>query len=415
MKNRKIKVLHIITHLHVGGAQDNTLLTLEQHDRKKFDVTLMCAPEGDWVSRAQNIPELKIVFIDKLTRPIHLFSDVIAFFKILRHLRKVEYDIVHTHSSKPGFLGRIAAKMAKVPLVIHTIHGFPFHDFMPKIPRLFFIFLEKQCARLSDRIITVSRLNLEKAVELGIAPKDKFTNIYSGIDFCKFKATGDRDSKRQELGIPADHLIVGMIGRLSKQKSPWNLIDAAPLVLEKFPNTCFISVGSGELFDNMKARVHKHNLEKHFMFLGWRQDIADLLQLFDVYTLPSQWEGLGRSLTEAMYLKKAVVASAVEGVPEIVENGETGLLVPANNPRLLAEGICRLLADENLRRKMGEKAFQKVCEIFKVEKMVADIERLYVVSLQESLRRQVHTQKTNAANSRQEKTYISQKDEVVSS
>lgn len=415
MKNRKIKVLHIITHLHVGGAQDNTLLTIEQHDRKKFEVTLMCAPEGDWIARAQKIPDLQIVFIDKLTRPIHLVNDVIAFFKILGHLRKFEYDIVHTHSSKPGFLGRIAAKMVKVPLIIHTIHGFPFHDFMPKIPRAFFIFLEKQCARLSDKMITVSRLNLKKALELGIAPKDKFTNIYSGIDFCKFKMTGDREGKRQELGIPTDHLIVGMIGRLSKQKSPWNLIDAAPLVLKKFQNTCFISVGSGELFENMKARVLKLKLEKHFLFLGWRQDIADLLHLFDVYTLPSQWEGLGRSLTEAMYLKKAVVASAVEGVPEIVEDGETGLLVPANNPHLLAERICHLLADEKLRTYLGENAHNKVCEIFKAEKMVAEIEHLYVASLQEKSGQQIEMQNSKLTKDAQEKSFISQKDEVISS
>lgn len=363
--------------MHVGGAQDNTLLTVERHDRKKFNVTLMCSAEGAWVDRAKSIPDLKIVFVDKLTRPIHPVSDVLAFFQIYRHLKHEKYDIVHTHSSKPGFLGRIAAKLANVPVVVHTIHGFPFHDFMLPVLRRFFIFLEKKCARLSDKLITVSKLNLKKTLDLGIAPKDKLVNIYSGIDFRNFDHKIDGNEIRNALAIPQNSLVVGIIGRLSKQKSPWNLVKAAPLVLKKHPNTIFVSVGNGELQKEMYALAEKLKLGKQFKFLGFREDIANLLHIFDVYTLPSQWEGLGRSLTEAMYMKKAVIASAVEGVPELVEHGKTGLLVPPNDPEKLAESICQLLGDTLLRNNLGKKAHFKVKDIFEADKMVVDIEKLY--------------------------------------
>ncbi len=415
MRNKKIKVLHIITHLRVGGAQDNTLLTVERHDRTKYDVTLMCAPDGAWVERAQKIPELKIVFIEKLTRPIHPISDARAFLQIYRHLKNETYDIVHTHSSKPGFLGRIAAKLAKVPVVVHTIHGFPFHDFMAPALHGFFAFLEKQCAKLSDKMITVSKLNLKKTVELGIAPERKLINIYSGIDFNKFKKKMDGKNKRAELGIPENCFVVGMIGRLSQQKSPWNLIKAAPAVLARHPNTLFISVGNGELLEKMQTLARKLNIGDKFKFLGLRRDIAELLHIMDVYTLPSQWEGLGRSLTEAMYMKKAVVASDVEGVPEIVENGRTGLLVPANNPQRLAESIVQLLADRELREKLGEKAHCKVCEIFKAEKMVADIEKLYLDSMQEKTLLQVRASSENSNNTAASQRITSAQDEIVPS
>ncbi|KAA3617970.1 MAG: glycosyltransferase family 1 protein [Calditrichaeota bacterium] len=414
MRRKKIKVIHIITHLHVGGAQDNTLLTVERHDRKKIDVTLMCAPDGYWVERAQKIPDLRLVFIDKLTRPIHPISDISAFFQIYSHLKKEGYDIVHTHSSKPGFLGRIAAKMAKVPIVVHTIHGFPFHDFMSPVLRRFFTYLEKQCAKLSDKMITVSNLNLKKAVQLQIAPAEKFTNIYSGIDFCNFDKKVDCNKKRAELGIPDDHFIVGMIGRQSKQKSPWNLIKAAPAILKAHPKTCFVSVGSGELFKDMQKLVNTMNLSEKFIFLGQRHDIAELLQIFDVYTLPSQWEGLGRSLTEAMYLKKAIVASDVEGVPELVEDGKTGLLVPPNNPALLAESIISLLANQKKREQLGANAHNRVKEDFQAAKMVDDIENLYEECLHGSQGQAVKIDKSNVNGSNSKGKIIPKTDRIVS-
>ena len=379
----KTKILHLITNLPVGGAQDNTLITVERLDRSKFDVTLMCAPEGKWVQRARQLSDVNLIFVEELRREIHLFYDVTAFFRIYRFIRRGRYAIVHTHSSKPGFLGRLAARLAGVPVIIHTIHGFPFHDFMPASVRKFYIWIERQLARVTDYLVTVSRLNLEKAVQLHIAKRDKLVNVYSGIDFEKFDVEVDVPRKCHELGLRPGDKIVGMVGRLSEQKAPWNLIQAIPQVLRHHPGTLFVFVGDGELKDNMQALAKDLNVSAHTLFLGFRDDVAEVMQTLDVYVLPSQWEGLGRSLTEAMYLERPVVATAVEGVPELVENGKTGILVPPNQPQALAHAIAELLSDPQKSRQLGEAARRKVEGSFEAKHMLNDLERLYNIALKD--------------------------------
>ena len=381
--NNRIKVLHIITNLPVGGAQDNTLLTVERLDRARYEVSLMCSPEGHWVRRAAHIPDLNLIFIDELVRPISIFRDLIAFWRIYRHIRKQRYTIVHTHSSKPGFTGRLAAWLARVPVIVHTIHGFPFHDFMPAFARHFYIRIERLLSRLTTRLVTVSKLNLEKAVKLGLAEREKFVNIYSGIDFEKFSVIADVYRKRQELGVAEHEYVVGMVGRFSEQKAPWNFIAAMPHVLHRYRNTRFVMVGDGELMAEMKALAEKLEVSRHVSFLGFRDDVAEILQTFDVYVLSSQWEGLGRSLTEAMFLGRAVVATDVEGVPELVQHGKTGILVPANNPEALAREIASLLADPEKRARLGHVAREKVDDTFDANRMVHELDRLYQKLLRE--------------------------------
>ncbi|NIR50719.1 glycosyltransferase family 4 protein, partial [candidate division KSB1 bacterium] len=181
--NKRIKILHIITNLPVGGAQDNTLLTVEKLDRQKYEVSLLCSSKGEWRERAKQIKDLNLIFVDELTRKIQIFYDIIALWKLFRIMKREKYTLVHTHSSKPGVLGRIAAKLTGVPVIIHTIHGFPFHDFMNPVVKKSLIVMERILSRFSDRLITVSKLNLEKAVTLRLAERSKFLNIYSGIDF----------------------------------------------------------------------------------------------------------------------------------------------------------------------------------------------------------------------------------------
>lgn len=382
----RIKILHLITNLPVGGAQDNTLLTVERLDRDKFDVALMCAPEGQWVTRARQLQEVELIFVKELCREIHPVYDLWAFFRIYSAIRRGRYGIVHTHSSKPGFLGRLAAWLARVPVIIHTIHGFPFHDFMPAEVRRFYIWIERQLARITDYLVTVSRLNLEKAVQLGIAKRDKFVNVYSGIDFEKFDVDIDVPRKKLELGIAEGENVVGMVGRLSEQKAPWNLIQAIPQILAHHPRTRFVFVGDGELRNKMKALARELNVSAHTLFLGFREDVAEILRILDVYVLPSQWEGLGRSLTEAMYLRRAVVATAVEGVPELVESGKTGLLIPPHDPQALAQAVGALLSAPEMRRQMGEAARQKVNGAFEADHMIKDLERLYHKALKDKSR-----------------------------
>lgn len=371
------KVLHIITNLPVGGAQDNTLLTVEKLDRRRYEVALMCSKEGRWVERAMAIKDLEIIFVNELTRPIHIVYDIIAFWKIYRILKKKRYDIVHTHSSKPGFLGRIAAKLAGTSIIIHTIHGFPFHDFMNPLAKSIFIRIERFLSALSDKLITVAILNLEKAISLKIAERSKFENIYSGIDFSQFDIPIDIQQKRRELGVLKGEKIVGMVGRLSKQKAPLDFVLAIPEVLKSTNNVRFVVVGDGELREKTLKLAKQLNVDSKLMVLGFRDDVPELLHTFDVFVLTSLWEGLGRSLTEAMYTGRPVVATAVEGVPELVQDGETGILVPPKDVAAISKAIVTILSDNKTAMKLGQAARQRITESFRIEKMIRNLEKVY--------------------------------------
>jgi len=373
----RTRILHIITNLPVGGAQDNTLLTVERLDRRRFDVCLMCSSEGLWLRRALQLRDVDLVFVDELTRRIHPLFDLIALWRIYRYIKVGRFEIVHTHSSKPGFLGRIAAALAGVPIIIHTIHGFPFHDFMHPLVRRFYILVERSLSKLTHRIVTVSNLNRHKAIQLRLARREKFVNIYSGIDFRKFSRRIDVERKKQELGITNGEKVVGMVGRLSVQKAPWIFIQAIPEILRKERDVRFLVVGDGELRDRMMDLADELDVSDRTMFLGFREDVPELLRVFDVFVLTSQWEGLGRSLTEAMYTGRPVVATEVEGVPELVRHERTGLLVPPRDVRSVAHGVIDLLSDPCKRQRLGEAARRQVRHAFGVERMVSDLEALY--------------------------------------
>ena len=380
----------MITELPVGGAQDNTLLTVEHLDKEKYDVTLMSSPGGSWVDRALSIPDIRVVLNKRLQRKIHPISDLAAIWKIFRHLRREQYDIVHTHSSKPGFLGRVAAKLAGVPIIVHTIHGFPFNDFMNGATRAFYICLEKVASMCADKLITVSKLNRQKAIELKLAKPDKFVNIYSGIDLSRFSAESVAIHKRAELAIPRDHLVVGMVGRLSPQKDTSTFIEAVDIVRNTIPNITCLLAGNGELLPSLEKLSDKLELNDTIRFLGERDDVPEILNVLDVFVLSSLWEGLGRALTEAMAMGKPVVATAVEGVPELVHDRRTGILVQPKDPPSLAQAIEELLQDRDLARKLGQNAQKRVLQNFGFVTMIEKIDHLYDRLLDERLLNQGH-------------------------
>jgi glycosyltransferase involved in cell wall biosynthesis len=367
----------MITELPVGGAQDNTLLTVEHLDKEKYDVTLMSSPGGSWVNRALSIPGIRVVLNDRLQRRIHPISDLAAIWRILQHLHQEQYDIVHTHSSKPGILGRIAARLAGVPIIVHTIHGFPFNDFMSVITKRFYIFLEKIASLCADRLITVSNLNKVKAIELRLAKPDKFVNIYSGIDLSRFTPNSIVSEMKAELSIPQEHFVVGMVGRLSPQKDTFSFIEAVDIVRQEIPNITCLLVGDGELRPSLEKMTNVLGLHETVRFLGERNDVPEILDVLDVFVLSSLWEGLGRALTEAMAMGKPVVATAVEGVPELVHDRQTGILVQPKDPLSLARAIEELLQDRNLARQLGENAQKRVLRDFSFVTMIEKIDDLY--------------------------------------
>lgn len=377
----KPKILHIITNLPVGGAQDNTLLTVEHLPRERYEIHLLFGPEGRWLSRAQSIEGIRCIEMPTLVRPIRLFKDARALLAMTRLIRRERYDIVHTHSSKPGFLGRLAARLAGTPVVIHTIHGFPFNDFMPRVKHDFFVALERWASALTHRLITVSELNRQKAIALGIAPADKFQTIYSGIQFDRFDLPVDRAALRRSLEIEGDRPVIGFVGRLSPQKDPLCFVAAMPEILRRHPGALILMVGDGELRQAVETEAKRLGVDSALRILGFREDVPQLLRAMDLFVLSSRWEGLGRSLTEALYCGLPAVATAVEGVPELITDGETGRLVPPEQPEAIADAVNDLLSNAGRAQAMAAAGQARVKALFDVQRMVDDIDALYQTQL----------------------------------
>lgn len=286
MSRSRLKVLHLITRLVVGGAQDNTLFTVEKHDRTLYDVHLAANPNGSWLHRAQQVAD-RFHPLPNLIRSIHPTKDLYALLNIIYLLRREQYDILHTHSSKAGLLGRIAARIVGVPIVVHTIHGFPFHDFMSPIKRQFYITLERSLQTYADYYITVCELNRIQAINLRLIRPETSRTVYSGISFAKLDRSSNPTLTRQHLNIPDGWQIIVMVGRLDRQKAPHYLIDAFAQVQRQCPNTLLLLVGGGDLRPQLEQQVQRLDLTDYIRFLGSRNDVPDILKVADIFALSS--------------------------------------------------------------------------------------------------------------------------------
>ena len=375
-----VKVLHIITRLIVGGAQENTMLTAVLLDPSRCAVDVVSGPqtgsEGSLIEefRTRDIP---LTIEPALVREINPLKDLLALFRLTRFIRRGRYTIVHTHSSKAGILGRWAAFLAGTPVIVHTVHGWGHHDRQYPLVRRSYILLERVTQRITDKLIVVSPRNIEKGLADGIGTPEKYITIRSGIELDRFRRPSrSREDVRAELGIPVDSAVVGTVTRLSPQKAPLDFLDAAAHVAAQQPNVHFVIVGDGPLRADVEAQVVTLKLTERIHLTGLRRDVPDLLHSFDIFALSSLWEGLPRVLPQAMAAGLPIVATAVDGNAEAVTDGINGLLTPPGDPQAMAAALLRLLNDPFLRRKMGE-AGRTRAEEFSARKMVGDIEVLY--------------------------------------
>lgn len=387
-QGEKIRVLHIITRMIVGGAQENTLLSVEGLNRMdEYEVTLVSGlddgPEGDLLVRARETTRL--VILPELCRNINPLADLVALFKLVKLIRDGRYHIVHTHSSKAGVLGRIAATLAGTPIVVHTLHSLVFHDYQPWVVNRLWWAVKKACAPMTDHFISVSRIIVEKAVRAGIDRPEKFTTIYSGMELDWFlRSQVDGDSVRREFGLPLDAPVVGKIARLFPLKGHDELLDAASEIVRRCPEVRFFLVGDGILYDHLRERARRQGILDNFVFAGLipRERIPEMLAAMDVLVHTSLREGLARVLPQALAMGKPCVSFDIDGAPEVVIPGETGYLVEPGDSVGLAESISRLVADPELRRQMGEAGRQVVDPAFRAETMVAEISEIYQMMLQ---------------------------------
>jgi glycosyltransferase involved in cell wall biosynthesis len=373
---RKINLLYIITKLELGGAQKQLLNLIRRLDKERFNTLLFTAQEGLLAQEASSIADLNLNKSRYLERTINPVKDLLALIELFFFIKKNKIDIVHTHSSKAGILGRLAARLAKVKIIIHTVHGWGFNDYQASLKRNFFIWLERIAATFTDKLIVVSTYDMAKGLEHHIGSANKYAVIKYGIDYQEF-ASNEQNIKK-ELGIPANNSVVTMISCLKPQKSPQDFIRIAALVTKQLSNVKFVLVGDGMLRRAVEDLVNKFNLEEKVILLGWRKDIPRLLSITDVLLLTSLWEGLPIAVLEAMSCAKPVIATNTGGIDEVIRDGDTGFLVKPGNIKMISEKLIILLLDGRLRNIIGQKAKDSLGLDYSIDSMSSTTQRLYV-------------------------------------
>lgn len=374
-------VAHVITLLEWGGAQENTLRTVAGLDTERFERVLVAGSGGMLDDKAAAIPRCRFVRIPALVRRISPFHDaralfaLRAFFSAEKHRAGDVPLVVHTHSSKAGILGRAAARAAGADVVVHSIHGFGFHDGQPAVVRRLFIGLERTVSRWTDAFIAVSRENVRTGVREKIFTEDRCRLIRSGFDPAPFIAAS-RARGRRAIGAAEGVPVAGTVAVFKPQKAPLDFVAAAARVARALPEAIFVMVGGGVLRPAAEEAAARAGLAGRFRFLGWREDVADLMKGFDVFVLTSRWEGLPKVIPQALLCGTPVVATAVDGTREIVTEGADGFLVPPGDVEALARRILEILSGR-ARLSPGAKR-EAILSEFDAEAMVRAQERLYL-------------------------------------
>lgn len=370
------KVVHLITRLDLGGAQQNTLHTVRHLDRAKFEPLLVCGRGGMLEDEAAADSSFRTVFVDSLVRDLDPFHDLLALLELTKLLLAERPAVLHTHSSKAGILGRLAAALAGVPVVVHTYHGFGFHDRQPAPVKALYVFLERLCARASDALIYVSKSNMAYAAAHGITARETAL-IRSGVKLAGLPAPVDKNKLKTSAGVGMHKKLVVSVGNLKPQKNAADFVAAAAIVLAEVPEARFVFLGDGPQRRPLEARAFALGLEGRVLFLGWRRDTAQWLASADAFVMTSLWEGLPRSLVEAMKSGLPPVCYATDGVTDLIEDGVNGYRVEPGDFATLASRVTAILKDEALRKRLGAAAAASIGHEFDIDGMVRSQEALY--------------------------------------
>ena len=371
------KVIHLVTRLDLGGAQQNTLHTVRTLDRTKFEAVLLCGTGGILDAEVKSDSGVRSIFLESLHRDISPFYDLLALLEITKVLLAEKPAILHTHSSKAGILGRLAAVLAGVPVVIHTYHGFGFHDRQPAFVKNIYVYLERLCALFTSALVFVSKANIAYAAEHHLVNPNEAVLIRSGVKLAGLPAKTDAAKLKMSAGIGMHKLLVVSVGNLKPQKNVSDLIEAAALLLPALPDVRFVFIGDGPQRSKLEARAFTLGLQDRFFFLGWRRDAAEWLAAADVFAMTSLWEGLPRSLVEAMKSGLPSVCYATDGVTDLLIDGQNGFAVAPGDIKDMARRLLQLLSDEPLRKRLGAAAADAIGPEFDIDGMVRSQEALY--------------------------------------
>ena len=379
-----MKICHVITRLIIGGAQENTLLTCAGLHEKGHQVCLVTGadtgPEGSLLEEAR-AGGYEVRVVPTLRRAVRPFRDRRAGRDLSRLFAELRPDIVHTHSSKAGILGRLAARRAGVPIVVHTIHGMSFNRTQPVLSRTLYRQADRYCARHTDRIITVADAMTTQAVAAGLGPAHRFITIYSGMR-TEWYDPGryDRREVRKRWGVADDEVVVGTVARLFRHKGYEQLIPAlARAAVHPATRLRFVWIGDGPQRSHYERQLEALGIRSRVIFTGLvaPSEVAELLSGIDILTHASQWEGLPRAVVQAALMEKPAIGFDVDGTPEVILPGQTGLLVRLNDVDALARAIIALAADPARRHALGRSGRQLCRERFDHRVMVERIEAVY--------------------------------------
>lgn len=375
-----MKITHIITRMILGGAQENTLLTCRGQYRDGHDVTLItgpsAGPEGRLISTAVK-DGFRTIIIDELVRPIAPRLDAKAADKLDKILRELKPDIVHTHSSKAGILGRKAAAKIAASKIVHTIHGLAYHRYNSWWRNRFYIALEKSAALRCDAIISVADAMTTQALAAGVGRPEQYTTIYSGMETQPYlKHSGDAAEFKKSLNLPDGAVLVTQVSRLAELKGHEFIIAAAEKIRD--PRIIFCLVGDGHWRGRIERAIRRRGLASRFRLTGLLppSQIPTVMHATDVLIHCSLREGLARTLPQGMLTGKPVISFDIDGAREVVD-ASTGILLPPKDTAGLVEGIAVLADHPQLRDELGAAGRQRCKTKFDWRTMVNQIQKVY--------------------------------------
>jgi glycosyltransferase involved in cell wall biosynthesis len=376
-------VVHLITRMILGGAQENTLLTVEdqQHlygDRVELITGPPMGPEGSLLDRAA-ARSIDVRIIPELRRAIHPLRDYSSYRQLIALLRDLKPDLVHTHSSKAGILGRAAAAALKLPCV-HTIHGSPFHAYQSRTAYWAYVWAERWAARRCDRLISVADAMTVQYLAAGIGRPEQYVTVSSGMDVEPFLSPPvRRDDVRTRYGLPESAVVVCKVARLFELKGHDDVIEVARRLCPTRPNLRFLFVGDGLLRDALTHQIADLGLSDRFTFTGLvpPDKVPELIHASDLVVHTSLREGLARVLPQGLICGKPVISYDIDGAREVCVTGETGVLVPPRDLDQLTSAVSDLVDDPALRARLGATGRARFTEQFRHETMTRRLREIY--------------------------------------
>ncbi len=372
-----VTVLHVITRLELGGAQHNTLYTVAHLDRSRFRPALAWGPGDRLDALAETLEDVELHPVPSLVRAVEPRADRAALAALRRIIGELRPAVVHTHSSKAGVVGRLAARLERVPVVVHSIHGFGFTPLQSAPVRALFLAAERLAARWTDHFIAVSSRNAAAGVELGLFPLERVTVIRSGVALAACRAGADAAAAvRLRLALPATAPLVVQVANFKPQKAPLDFVRMAAEVARRVPAARFVMAGDGPLRGAAESLAMRLKIADRMCFAGWVDDPAALYAASRVAVLTSRHEGLPRAVVEALAAGVPVVAAAVDGTVEVVRDGTNGYLVEAGDVAGFAARVTAVLEDDALACRLAAAAPEHL-EDFDIDRMVRRQEELY--------------------------------------